>query len=812
VVVLSLGIGLAACALVFSVVYGLNVRPLPSPHPEQLVQLMATTDPGCRQCIDVFPPSTFVAWQQARPQSLQSLSAYAQMGVRLAVGQGSPTRATAAYVDSAFSPLLATRPVVGRTLSQADFVPVGQPVVVLSHTAWRLLLGARPDAIGASVRLNDRTYTVVGVMPPTFNVPPGTTAWTPFPSPALLSDTSLRLVGIGRLGAGVTIGQARAEMELIARRLELADSATNAGRGVAVLPLLAMTRGGFDSSLWLLFGGVGFAFLIACANAGILALVRTLGREREIAVRAALGAGRARIARQLLCESAVLTAASMALGLLIAKWGAQIATSLVSSRIDSRVVFSLEPWAVALMVMLAFVTSAGISVAPLTQLSSLDVQTTLRSAGGGTTPRGQRRLRGGLVTLEVAVSMVLLTATGLLLSSYLSTQRFDLGFDARRLLTVSIDLAGPRYQDPRQVLLAASELRQRLEREPGVASAAVWSSTSLPFLFRGAVLRQPVLSTEGQPDDFILSYRDYPMQSVDGSPELLGTLGIQLVRGRNFGPWDVAGSERVAILSEDAVERLWPGEAPIGKRFKIGPPSAAAPLITVVGVVRASARIDRNGLFLALFNPGRRWPAFYRPLAQTEPKSITLAIRVSAEVSSMNARVRDIVRAALPDQVVDEVSTLQQQMSRSGHIGVLRLQGLVLGGLAAISVALALIGVYGVVADSVRRRTTEIGIRRALGARGADIARLVARESLALVGVGTAIGLLTSLALRYLYRYSLLYKVAGVRRGLLIGETANGIVLLGACCAAVLLVGAAATFLPARRACRVEPAEALRCE
>ncbi|HEX8073330.1 MAG TPA: ABC transporter permease [Pyrinomonadaceae bacterium] len=787
VAVVSLALGIGANTAVFSVVNAVLLRALPYAEPARLVLLWSTERASGDDRGQV--SATDVADFAARNHVFAAVSTYGDWQGFISGDGGLPERLVAAQVGEGFFEVLRGRALLGRTFLPEEQQDGKDFVVVLSYGLWQRRFGGDPSVVGRTIQLGGRPYTVVGVMPADFqSLPKGllnapAELYRPVAEPPDETQRGARhLRAIARLRDGVTVEQAQAEMRLIAAQLEAEHPRANANYGVRVTPLGEDLTGPLRPALLMLLGAVGFVLLIACANVGNLLLARSAARQKELAIRAALGAGRWRIVRQLMTESVLLALAGGALGLLGALWGtslieaagAQLVPWLGAVEIDGRVL--------GFTCALSLVTGLIFGLAPAWRMSRPELNETLKEGGRGAGAGSVRsRLRSGLVVAEVALALVLLICAGLLIKSVARLYNVNPGFEAARVLTMNVWLPRAQRPQPRDWHAAYARIIERLEAVPGVEAAALVSTLPADGFDRRTV------ELEGQ------AYQPGEYPDVDNyvvTPDYLRAMSIPVLRGRAFAAADTADAPPVALVSETMARRLWPGADPLGRRLRYyssaGPAQAWVTVVGVVGDVRQYG-LDKPGTM-----------GLYRPDAQLPSFAGTLVVRTTQAPASLAAQVRREIAATDKDVAVYGLQPMTTLLAET--ILLRRFAVLLLGAFAALALVLAVVGLYGVMAYTVTQRTHEIGVRLALGAQARDVFRLVIGHGMLLTLAGTGLGLLASLALTRVLR-TLLYEVSTTDPLTYAGLTA----LL----AAVALV---ACYVPARRATKVDPMTALRYE
>jgi putative ABC transport system permease protein len=785
IAVLTIGLGIGANTAIFSVVNTVLLRPLPYPHPERLMMVWVSNPrQGFDKDVTSYP--TFGDWRN-QSRSFERIAAYFGASVSL-TGAGDPAQLRVARVTPSFFSTLNVQPALGRWFTEQDAAAGHERVVILDHGLWQGRFGSDPAIVGRTIQLSGRPCEVVGVMPEGFRYPDDSTLWLPLapvgPYKEIMdSRGSYWLTVIGRLRADSTQAAAQAEMDLIARQLEAQHPDTNGGQGVRLTPLHDEIVGDVRRVLLVLFGAVGCVLLIACANVANLLLTRAAGRQKELAIRAALGARRARLVRQLLMESLVLALAGAAGGLLLATWGIAALRQIAPTNIPRLASVTIDVPVLFFTLGIAVATGVIFGVAPAWRGASANGSETLKEGGrsGGEGSRA-RRVRHVLAVTEVAVALVLLVGAGLLARSLAVIAKTDLGFNPRNVLAVSIELPRQKYEDSK-VIQFYEQMVDRTSTLPGVRSVGAGSSVLL-----GALPRSAMLSVEGRPAPRNAINIPVPFDTVtDG---YFGTLEIPLTRGRLFGPEDTEAAPPRVLVNEAFVRRFFPSEDPIGKRVTFdNPQSADVRWLTIIGAV---ADTRRGGI-------GRPpWAELYFPLTQSADPRLTVLVRTAGDPILMARAVQQQVWAIDPAQPVASIRTLEELLAR-GQANR-RFTTLMLGVFAAVALLLAAVGIYGVIAYSTAQRVHEIGVRMALGATRADVLRMVLRDGVRIGALGAVIGIAAAAA------------ASRVLAGLLFGVSAHDPLTFVALPAGLLAVAVLASWIPARRALAVDPMSALRGE
>jgi putative ABC transport system permease protein len=778
--VLALALGIGANSAIFSVVNSVLLKPLAYKDSGRLVWTWET-EPDLPLAPLTSPD--YQEWRD-RNRSFEQLEAYTIAGFNL-TGRERPVLLTGSQVTPGFLRMLGVKPALGR-----DFMPEeGQPgkdnVVMLSHGAWMKLFGSDPKVVGRTLMMDGVRRTVIGVLPREFRQFPGGDAWVPFVlRPADERGTHF-MWGIGKLKPGVTIQQAQAEIETIARSLEKAYPDSNTGIGAHLIPLQEQFVGRIRPTLVALFGAVGFVLLIACGNVANLLLARAAARRKEMAVRTALGGSRARLVRQMLTESTVLAAAGGALGVLLAHWGIKALKLAQGANIPRLAEVALDGRAVLFTAGISLATGILFGIAPALRLARVDLSSTMKDAHVGSAAafgrHGPVRLGGILVVLEIALSLVLATGCGLMVKSFLRLVNLDLGFRPDNVLTARLWLPDARYQGAAKNQLF-ERLVERVRTLPGVRNV-------------GVVSKLPVMG--GNNGTVIVEGRPIPKGDMEGplvensavSHDYFRAMGIALASGRLLEPADDRpDARRVAVINEEMARRFWPGENPVGKRYSRS--KQQPDWIEVVGVV---ANVRQHGLERVAI------PETYVPFGMQADRGLRyVVLRTASDPARYANAVAGELRALDRDLPLSQVLTMnevieQQSSSRRFHT-------MLFVCFAALALILAAIGIYGVLSYSVTQRNREIGIRMALGAEMANVLGMVLRQAMVLVVAGFLLGVAGSLALSHTIS-TLLFDVKATDPGAYAAVIA---VLAG--------VSALAALAPARRAAKTDPLVVLRYE
>jgi putative ABC transport system permease protein len=783
VAVLTLGLSIGINTAVFSVVYAALVRPLPFAEPERLYMAAAENRRGGAAEVRGVAPADFVDWRE-QSRAFEGMAAYTGGGLTLD-SAGLPEAVSGVRVSEDFFRVLGVSPARGRTLDAEEFNSAASRSVVLSHRLWRRRFGGDPDVVGKQLALvGGGSATVVGVMPEQFRFPSHAEVWTALPrdSRELQQRSSRYFSVVGRVRGGLTAAQAQEELGGVAARLAAAFPQSNADWGVRLVPLRETLVGGqARTALLVLFGAVGFVLLIACANVTNLLLARSAARHKEVAIRAALGATRWRVVRQLLAESVLLTLAGGALGVVLALWGVDALLALVPedmrfARLDEA---RVDASVLAFTAFVSLLVGLLVGLLPGLKASKPDLNLALKETGRGSTAEGGlRRARGLLVVAEVAVTLVLLVGAGLLLRSFLRLQQTELGFEPRNLLTLTVNAPTQLYGQSARRADYFRQMRERLAALPGVRGAAVSSSLPLDWVLNFSY------TVEGRP----ARPGDEPQADyVSVSPDYFEVMRIPVVRGRGFTERDAGGAPAVALINETMARRVFPGEDPLGKRVTIDYMEERVPL-EVVGVVADTKQTVGQAAGLQIYDCYLQRPWL----------SSAFVVRTEGDPAALAPAAQKAVREVDASRAAVAVKPMAQLFSES--VAQPRFYAQVLTGFACVALLLAAVGVYGVMSYTVTQRTREIGIRMALGAEGRDVVRMVVGQGMALALAGVGAGLAAAFAL------------TRVMSSLLYGVSATDAAVFALVPLLLTAVALLACLVPARRATKVDPMVALRYE
>jgi putative ABC transport system permease protein len=784
VAVIALAIGIGANSAIFSVVNTVLLRPLPYKEPDRLVMVWEdNTRHGYPR--DTPAVANYIDWRNQN-QVFEGIAAIADLSFNL-TGTGEPERLEGKRVSANLFPLLGVEPQLGRAFLPEEDQPGAGRVVILSHGLWQRRFGSDMKIVGKPLTLNGESFTVIGVMPPDFQFPRREVdLWVPiaFTSQEAASRGRHYLQVIGRLKPGITLQQAQAEMNTIAARLQQQYPDQNTDLGAAVTPLHEHVAGDIKPALLILLGAVGFVLLVACANVANLLLARAAVRQKEIAIRVALGASRLRLIRQFLTESILLAALGGGVGLLLSLWGVSLLQSFIPENISQVKAVAIDAKVLGFTLLVSLLTGLIFGLAPATQASNFNLNETLKE-GGRDSAAGSRgnRIRSLLVIAEVAVSLILLIGAGLLINSFLRLRNVDPGFRTENLLTMKVVLPKLKYPDHARRTTFYTDLVHRVESLPGVKSAAV--TTNLPLYRQGNSMGVVI---EGHPDPAPGHEPNVVTRVI--SPHYFSTMGIQLVQGREVSEQDRVDSPAVGVISETMAHRFWPGEDAVGKRISPGKPESPNDWITIVGVVKDVRQFELDA------EPKPQMYLSYKQADYFEPNDLVVSTNV--EPLSLAAAVRKTVWEVDKDQPVSDIRTMEDILSES--IARQRFSMLLLGIFAALALVLAAVGIYGVMSYSVAQRTREIGLRMALGAKASDVLKLVVGQGLKLVLIGVVFGLAAAFIL------------TRVMSSLLFGVTATDPTTFIIISLVLISVAVLASYIPARRATKVDPMIALRYE
>jgi len=788
IAILTLALGIGANTAIFSVVYAVLFKPLPYANPQQLVVVFSAKPQEGVAMTGISYPN----FEELREQNhvFSELASSQQHDLTL-TGRGEPFVVRTGVVTPEVFALLAQAPLAGRTLVPDDGRRGAASVVILSENLWRSRFGADPNIVGSSISLDKRSFTVVGIMRAGFCSEiggRGQEVWVPLVDDPLFGGWMTRRGGhwmnlIGRLRPGVSVAQAQAEMDAIAGRLAKEDPADNAGWIIRVGPLQSAIVGDVKPALLILLGAVALVLLIACANIANLLLARATSRAREMSVRIALGAGRGRIVRQLLTESAALGLLGGVAGILLAYWGVHGLSSLLPQGLPQTHAIRVDGWVLGFALLLSISASFVFGLAPALFAAGSDLQTSLREGAGRAGGSGARqRARSFLAAAEIALAMVLLIGAGLLVRSFVAITSVKPGFDSRHLLKAEVSLPQFEYSTPQQWTNFSNELMARIQAEPGMRDSAI--AAPLPLAYDNVNLGFEIQGRVAPP-----SAKPRTADYISISPEYLRVMGIPLLQGRNFNQQDSMSAPRVAIISAEMARMYFPNQDPVGKRLIFGfPPNSDVPreIVGIVGDVRDVSLSQMPGAMM------------YVPFQQAPFWGGLVVTRTDLSLSAAVASIQRGVNAIDKDLPITDAASMSDAIQ--GTVAQPRFQTFLLAMFGSLALILASVGIYGVISYSVAQRTHEIGIRMSLGAQRKDVLQLVLGEGVKLALAGTAIGLAAALGLTRLMA-KLLY-----------GVSATDPFTFAAVAVVLMFVALAACYIPARRAMRVDPMIALRYE
>jgi len=787
IAVLALALGIGANTAIFSVVNAVLLQPLPFRNPDQLVIIWENaTHLGFPK--NTPSPANFLDWQR-QSTVFSGMAAMAPKNFNL-TGSGEPERLDGRRVSANLFDVLGVQPRLGRGFLPQDDTP-GAHVVLLSNGLWQRRFGADPRVIGQPVNLNGESCTVIGVMPPGIQLPGFDNwqdqLWVPlaFSSEEAAQRGNHFLEVIARRKPGVALQQARAEMDTVAAQLAKQYPEENLRIGAVVNQLRDEFVGDIRPALLVLLGAVGFVLLIACANVANLLLARAAARQKEIALRLALGANRSRLTRQFLTESMLLALLGGAAGLFLAFVGLDVLKHFIPDGISQADSIMIDARVLGFTAIIAIATGFVFGLAPALQASRFSLNETLKEGGRDAAGGGKgARVRDLLVIAEVAVSFVLLIGAGLLINSFVHLRNLDPGFRPDHLLTAKIEMSELKYPDREHRLPFLDEILRRVRALPGVQSAAI--AGNLPLTYNGDSM---YIGVEGVPDPPPDQQMDVIYRAV--GPGYFNTMQIPLLQGRDFNDQDTtAETSYKVIVSEKLAQHFWPGKNPIGKRLKSGSTTAEGPWREVVGVVKDVRQND----FIA--PPKMQMYLSYRQLKALAPNA--LVVRTTIDPLSLAGELRNAVWAVDKDQPVSNIDSMEHIVA--GAVARQRFTALLLGIFATVALLLAAVGIYGVLSYSVAQRTREIGIRMALGAQRSEVLRMTVMQGLKLVGLGLVLGLGAA------------FLLTRVMVSLLFGTSTTDPLTFFGISLLLLAVALLASFIPALRATRVDPMIALRAQ
>ncbi len=796
IAVLTLALGIGANTAIFSVVNFVLLRPLPYANSDQLLMIW---ERNLKKGWSESPTSSanFVDFRTSA-RNLEVAAFTDTNGNFNLTGGDQPERVAGLRVSANLFPLLGVNPGRGRLFLPQEDQPGAGHVLILSYGLWQRTFAANANLINQTIQLNSQSYTVVGIMPPDFKFPPAFSAvvgsseesvsnadlWVPLTTddiPLVRDRRDLKMMG--RLKPGVTVAQAQADLNAIASRLDREFPDVNGGIETHVIPLREQVTGDISLALFVLMTAVALVLLIACANVANLLLAKATGRQKEIAIRTALGATRLRILRQLLTESVLLGLLGGLLGLLFAVIGAKTLIAFVTTNIPKLKDFTFDATVLLFTLLIALVTSLFFGLAPAIDASKPNLNEALKEGGRSSSGSASRqRLRDFLVITEVALAVILVTASGLMFRSFLRLQGVNPGFNPKNLITLEVELPDAKYHAAQQQQNFQQQLLQRLTTIPGVQSAA--TVDNVPF---GVNAFNTSFMIEGRPVPAVTE-RPRAFYRVI-SPNYFRTMGIPFRRGNEFTDRDSAEMPGVAIINETATRKYWPGEDPIGRKIKRGRPESKNPWVTIVGIAGSASQLSLRE---------ESQPEIYVPFLQNTTPNFSLVVRTASDPKTITGAIRKEVWATDKDLPVSNMKLMDELISNS--TAQPRFYVILLTVFAALALILAAVGVYGVMAYSVTLRTRDIGIRMAVGAQPMDIFKHVIGHALMLASIGLVIGLVLA-GTSTLVMKSLLFGIS----------TADPLTLI-VTALILLAVALLASYLPARKATKVDPMVALRYE
>jgi putative ABC transport system permease protein len=779
VALVTLALGIGANTAIFSIASGVLLQPPPFADPGRLVMVW-NDNSRISEKHDWHSYPNYVDYRDLSTV-FSGLSAFNLRGWTL-TGAGEPERVPGCYATANLFDVVGVRPLYGRTFTREEDLGGATNVVVVSYGFWQRHFGGRAGILGESIVLNGAGRTIVGIMPKEFAFPEGQTElWVPIPTPEYRSQRSVMwLQMIGRLKPGISVARAQEDLSRVNADIH-ARVAQQAGYGIFVESYADHVVGRVRPAILILLGAVACVLLIACINVASLLLARGATRDREIALRAAIGAGRGRLVRQLLTESLVLAVLGGVAGVALGWWCLHVLLGMAPPDLPRVQEIGIDGRVLAFTALASMLTGIAFGLVPAVQTARTEPGAALKEGARGSSGRGVW-IRRALVVAEVALAVVLLVGAGLMIRSYLTLQRVDLGFRTDHVLTGEVLLQGPRYQNSAPAVEFYRQLTTRLAGIPGVQGAAAIST-----IFLTATPSSTNFSIEGRPDFRPEESVEVPIDSV--TPTYFSAMNVPVLAGRAFTEADSAKAPQVAVINETMAKRFWPGENPIGHRIKWGQLNGDSPWMTIVGIVADTRRTGYDAVVR---------PEVYLPHAQSGDVAMTVVVHTTGDPASTGPELKAIVKSLDPQVAVQHVEPLEAAVSEM--TSQRRLNTILLGGFAVVATVLALVGLYGVMSYSVQQRTRELGVRLALGATGSDVMQLVLKEGLELVALGLIIGVGTALASsRFLS--TILYHV-----------NPSDPATLASISVMTFIIATIACAIPALRAWRVDPVTALRAE
>lgn len=778
--VITLALGIGANSAIFSVVSGVLLRPLPYPAPERLAMVwMDNARINLREDWHAYPD--YIDYRE-QSTTFEDMAIFNNTS-RTLTGTGDPERAMGAHSSANLFDVLGVKPAYGRVYTNDEDRAGANTVVVLSYGLWQRRFGGREDAIGQTLQMNGRGMQIIGVMPEGFAFPSRDTQfWVPTgASDQQRADRgSLWLQIIGRMKPGISVPQAQADLARVnAGTIERVPG--KKGEGVNVAGYIDHVVGAVRPAILVLLGAVACVLLIACTNVANLLLARASVRERELALRAAIGAARARLVRQLLTESLLIGLAGGAIGILLARLGVSALIAIAPKDLPRLDAIAMDWRVLTFTVVLSLATSVVFGLIPALQLSRTDAGQTIKEGARGSSGLG-RSVRRGLVVVEIALAVVLLIGAGLMLRSFDQMRRVDLGFTPERLLTGRVVLWGPKYQQPASRVAFFDQVIGRAKADPGVEGVA-----GIGTIFLSATPNSTNFSIEGRPDFRPEEAVEVPVDSI--TPDYFNVMGVKLRNGRFFDERDASTATPVVIINQMMADMFWPKGDALGRRIKYGQLASQGPWLTIVGIVADTRRTGYDAVVR---------PETYLPYAQSSDSGLMMVVRTTRDPAAFVPRLRAIVKDVDPGIAVQGAQPIETQLG--DMTAQRRLNTLLLSIFGVVAALLSAVGIYGVITYSVQQRTRELGVRIALGAPAGRILRLVGAEVVPLALAGLALGLGASYLLSRSIT-SLLYHVSATDPA-----TFAGISVVA------LLTALLASLIPALRAVRVDPIRALRIE
>jgi putative ABC transport system permease protein len=783
VAVITLALGIGANSAIFSAINALLLKPLPIPNQDRVVAIWDKNPSRAIEHNEV-AFANYLDWR-AQNHSFNQLALERWWSTNL-TGGDMPERIQGFLVTTNFFDAVGVKPVQGRNFLEGESEPGKDGVAIIAYSLWQRRFGSDPAILNKTITTNGVARTVIGVLPEGFNYPKGAEIYSPIAITAELTKSrgSHSYYVIGRLRDRVTLQSAQADIDTIAARLATQYPDTNVGLGAKVYPIVADTTRFYSTAMWIMMAAVGFVLLIACANVANLMLARAGGRQKEIALRAALGASRWRIVRQLLVECVIIALMGGVAGTVVALWGIDLLRAgnpgEAAKYADGWKNLGINYQVLAFTLGLSLLTGFVFGLAPAWQVSKPDVNDALKE-GGRQAGGGSHRLRSLLVVSEIALSLILLIGAGLFIRSFVALLRSDPGFNPEGVLTTNLNLPIAKYKGDSQRAAFYTDLVARVKTLPGVQSAA-----AVNYIPMGGANSSDAFLVEGAPEpprgqENVGRYRVC-------TPDYFQTMGISVLQGRSFSDQDKAGSLPVVIVNETLARRFWPAGDALGKRIRFYGPLDKAPWMQIVGIVQDV----KHELNLPVV------PEYYLPHAQDSWNAMVMVARTSVDPSSMAGQIRQQVLAIDKDQPVFDIKTMNEV--RAISVSVYSIGSITMTIFGVVALLLAAVGIYGVMAFAVSQRTKEIGIRMALGARALDVLKLVLRNGMSLAAIGAVFGIAGAFA------------ITRLMASLLFGVSPTDVVTFASVTAVLLLVALLACYLPARRATKVDPLVALRYE